>query len=135
MTPKGFTLVELLITIAAIGILAAIAVPSYRSYVIRAQRTEAKAALLRVQAAQEKYYLEKNQYTDKLADLKIGDKSENNQYKLELKFDGELGSQSYIAFAYPDSAGQKKDTDCLMFTINDRGARTGEPAGVDKCWR
>jgi type IV pilus assembly protein PilE len=135
---KGFTLVELLITIVVVGILASIAVPSYRNYVMRAQRTEAKAALLRIQAAQEKYYLQNNKYTKDLSDtgLKLGDKSENGYYTLNVDFDGVLGDQSFIAFAIPgDNSPQKKDKDCLAFIINDRGARWGEPGGLDKCWR
>ena len=60
----GVTLIELLIVIVVIGILAAIAVPSYRNYVLRAQRTDAMSALLRVAAAQEKFYLQNNTYAD-----------------------------------------------------------------------
>lgn len=52
---EGFTLIELMIAVAVIGILAAIAYPSYTEYVIRAKRSDGKSALLTVQLAQEKY--------------------------------------------------------------------------------
>jgi type IV pilus assembly protein PilE len=53
--PAGFTLIELMITVAIIAILAAIAYPSYTDYVTRAKRADGKAALLQVQLSQEKY--------------------------------------------------------------------------------
>jgi type IV pilus assembly protein PilE len=64
---RGVTLVELLMVIVIIAILSSIAVPTYRSYVLRAQRTEATATLLRVQAAQEKFFAQNNIYAADLA--------------------------------------------------------------------
>lgn len=53
---KGFTLIELMIVVAIIGIIAAIAYPSYRDSVMRAQRADAMATISRLAAAQERYY-------------------------------------------------------------------------------
>ena len=61
---QGFTLIELMIAVVVIAILAAIAVPSYRSYVLRAQRTDATSALLRVRNAQDKFFLQNRRYMD-----------------------------------------------------------------------
>ena len=52
-TQRGFTLIELMTVIVVVAILASIAVPSYRNYLLRAQRTEATTALLNLQAAQD----------------------------------------------------------------------------------
>jgi len=52
---KGFTLIELMIVVAVIGILAGIAYPSYQDYILRAKRGDGKAAILSAQLAQEKY--------------------------------------------------------------------------------
>src|SRR5215831_16378084 len=65
MTSKrnvGFTLIELMIVVAIVAILAAIAYPSYRNSVMRTNRAQAKAALLDVQVAQEKYFMQHKRY-------------------------------------------------------------------------
>ena len=61
-TQYGFTLIELMITVAIIAILAGIAYPSYLSQVRRSNRTEARTALLQAQVAQEKFFLQYNRY-------------------------------------------------------------------------
>lgn len=60
---SGFTLIELMIVVAVIGILAAIAYPSYQDSIRKARRADAKSALLDAAQRQERFFTENNQYT------------------------------------------------------------------------
>lgn len=59
---NGFTLIELMITIAIIAVIAGIAIPSYNGYIITARMSEADNNLAAIRLAQEEYFLENNQY-------------------------------------------------------------------------
>jgi prepilin-type N-terminal cleavage/methylation domain-containing protein len=60
---QGFTLIELMVTVAIVGILAAIAYPNYRNYVIRGQLVDATQGLSAVRANMERYYQDNRSYT------------------------------------------------------------------------
>jgi type IV pilus assembly protein PilE len=144
-TARGFTLIELMIVVVIIAILASIGIPSYRQYVIRATRTEAKTALLRVQAAQEKFYLQQNKYatteaeltSDPPAGLGLSNKSDNGNYAIDIAaFDAASGNQGFVAMAVAaDGSGQKQDKDCPALWINHTGARFPPISQAEPCWR
>lgn len=62
MKQKGFTLIELMVVVAIVGILAAVAYPSYTDYITRSRRTDAKSALMATAQAMERFYTEKMTY-------------------------------------------------------------------------
>jgi type IV pilus assembly protein PilE len=139
---KGVTLIELLTVVVVIGILAAIAVPSYRAYLIRAQRSDASTALLRLQAAEEKFFLQNNAYTTKLPDaptaggLGLSDTSDRGFYALAVN----LTATGYDATAIPVAGkGQADDTKCTTFKVNEIGKKTATNSGgadtTSDCWR
>src|SRR5688572_30003429 len=95
----GITLLELMIVILVIGVLGAIAIPSYRQYMMRAQRTEAKTALLRIAANQERFYLTNRTYSGNPALLGfVGGLSERGTYTIAIAGANAVG---YTATATP----------------------------------
>lgn len=133
---RGFTLIEMMIVVAIIGILAAIAYPSYDEYVKRGNRTEGQALLSDASARQERYFAQNNAYITTDADiaklgLKNGNKSETNKYTLALsKVAGDGG--------YTLTAQQGfNDAKCGNLTLDALGKkeRTGTDKTVTECWR
>lgn len=142
-TSAGVTLLELLVVVVIVGILAAIAVPSYRNYVLRAQRSDATATLLRIAAAQEKFYLQNNTYTTTFGTggLNLGatNASEHGWYTVAIAKNPEL-TQGFTATATaPSTSPQYRDTECREFSINEAGQRGAKNAAgtvnTDVCWR
>jgi type IV pilus assembly protein PilE len=66
---RGYTLIEILIVVAILGILAAVAIPSYRQNIIASNRSVAQAGLLDLANRQEQFYLDNRIYTGDLTDL------------------------------------------------------------------
>jgi type IV pilus assembly protein PilE len=138
---RGITLIELLTVVVVIAILASIAVPSYRNYLIRSQRAEAKTALLQLRAAQEQFYLNRNAYTDDVAGappdgLGLTAVSETGKYAISVDLDAD--GQGYTATAAPAAGGGQEDDDtCGSLTITDTGVRgiEGGTGTVEECWR
>ena len=147
MRQRGVTLIELLTVMVVVAIIASIAIPSYRRYLLRAQRTDAKAALLQAQTAEEKFVLQNNAYTTNVTvappgGLGLPGTSEKGYYTIDVPglANGD-GTAGYTLRARPAAVvgGQTDDVDCQTFTIDGAGVRTAlNSGGADNsvaCWR
>jgi len=126
---KGFTLIELMIVVAVIGILAGIAYPSYQDYILRAKRGDGKAAILSAQLAQEKYRANNITY---LAVASTASSDGNYNYAVTIGA-GALASTNYIITATPVFTDAKCGN--LVLTVASGTETKSASAGsVADCW-
>ena len=133
----GFTLIELMITVAVIAILAAIAVPSYREYIRRSNRVEGQSLLNEAAARQERWRAQNGTYntgSTVIADLQLpwaSGKSEHGLY--ELSVSAVIGDGGYTLTATPQ--GSQSDDKCGNFTLTALGTKGVSKSTADACWR
>lgn len=133
---RGFTLLELLIVVAIFSIIMSIGVAGYRQYIVRANRVDATALLLRVAAAQERHYLQQNTYTADLSALGFPDaRSERGYYDLTVTPAGRGLVIGYTATARAVAGdSQGGDDECQELSVNETGLRSSAPEGPEVCW-
>ena len=135
----GVTLIELMIVIVVLAILASIAVPSYRRYLIRAQRTEATAALLQVQQAEEKFFLSNNRYATG-AELTAPPPGGLGLLAITQYGNYNVGVNAptpttFLATATPRAGQATDDPQCQTMTINETGLRNSTPGAITVCFK
>jgi len=129
---QGVTLVELMIVILVLGILTTIAYPNYRDYAARAQRNEAKAALLQIATNQERFYLNNNTYTTDLTQLGFATSpwfTDTGSYRIRV-LPG-ANAAGYTAEADYQLGGNEESL-CNIYTINQTGTKASTPQ--TDCW-
>ena len=125
---SGFTLMELMIVVAVVGIITAIALPSYQNYTRTAKRTDAHQGLTTLAQLQERFFTENNTYATTVAALGGVADSNDDFWTLSV---AAANASSYTLSAAPKSP--HTDGDCLTITLDSTGTRASTPAGND-CW-
>ncbi|MBX2838163.1 MAG: prepilin-type N-terminal cleavage/methylation domain-containing protein [Gammaproteobacteria bacterium] len=126
---KGFTMIELLIVIAIIGILAAVAYPSYQSHISKTRRSDGQLALLNAVQAMERCKTTRFNYSGCALSATDAESPEAH-YDLALNPAPTATTFTIVATAKGAQAG---DTACATISINHLGVRSGATAG-DVCW-
>ena len=141
-TMRGFSLIELMVTVAIMAILTTIAMNSYANYVLRSNRTEARLALRAAQAGEEKWFLQNNAYAQDVAtlrgtppaglgiDISATGVTPGGKYTISFAV---AAANSYTLQAVATGAQANDTAACRTLTIDQQGART--PADSTGCWK
>lgn len=135
---QGFTLIELMITVAIIGILAAIAYPSYTQYVVKSNRAAAQGFMMTVASKQEQYMLDARTYAADMATLGFPASSipteVSKNYNITVD-DITATPPSYTVTARPTDSQATRDTQCATLTLDQAGTKGKSGTGtLADCW-
>lgn len=134
----GFTLIELMITVAIIAILAAIAYPSYQEQVRKGRRADAMAQMVTLAQAYERYYTSNNTYVGFWGTVPTDQRNSPTQgtayYVLSAP---EETRTSFRLRATRQAAGGQTNDRCGELELTHAGTKTtvGATAAANECWR
>lgn len=128
---RGFTLIELIVAVAIISILAAVAIPAYRDYVMKTRRSDAMNALNEILMQQEIWRTSHTAYTTNLvADLGLTASSDQGYYTLSIP---SASATTFSATSAP--TGSQSSDSCGTFAIDVNGPDTSGGYANSTCWR
>jgi len=136
---KGFTLIELMVTVVIIGVLSAIAFPAYTDYVVRAKRADATDSVLWIASRLEDLYLIDDTYANAVLGVAVGVKtsvgdatSKQGRYTLALSGPGGNGNPNRVGYTITASP-VTTDSACGNLIYDSLGQRT-DSQGKGDCW-
>lgn len=153
---SGFTLIEIMITMAIVGILAAIALPSYSSYIARAQRADARAQLVQAAQFMQRFYAANDRYDeDRSENLVLGPRGGipvnlrrsptdgiaiyqlNTSITTAGIYNALISTTAFTLTMAPIAGGSAANDACGMLTLTSTGIRgvVGATKSIDECWR
>lgn len=121
---QGFTLIELMITVAIMGVLTMLVYPSYSDFVVRSNRAEAPRELVRLANLQEQLFVDSRAYTTNISDLGVGSTATYETPSHNYKISSTVVENTFTLTADAQGAQKTKDTDCIKIEITDTGKKT-----------
>lgn len=134
----GFTLIELMVVVAVVGILAAIAYPSYQEQVRKGRRADAMVQLVTLAQAYERYYTSNNTYEGFLDSLPAAQRNSPTQGTAFYVITQTAETRtSFTLMATPQAAGNQSSDRCGKLTLNHLGRKgvVDATATQNECWR
>jgi type IV pilus assembly protein PilE len=128
---KGFTLIELMIVVAIIGILSAIAYNSYTNHVIASKRSEGRAGLTATAASLEKCKSLYGAYDHANCNVLATITTETNLYSIDTTTTRNATAFTLVATAI---GSQVRDGDCTTLSMDNTGVKTATGADPTVCW-
>lgn len=128
---KGFTLIELMIAVAIVGILAAVAYPSYQQYLRRGARAEAQAQMMDIAARQGQFLIDNRAYAASVAALGVSiPSSVSSKYTIAIATDA--APPTFTITATPVAGSSQASDTCGRLILNSAGAKS--VTGTGTCW-